>query len=127
MTQRYKDISLSLTPNPVTGDVSRVVDDVAIQSSLIRLVQYGPGDKPFHPEISSRVRSMLFENINPVTAIRLQQEIERTIRNFEPRVRLSSVTTTLDNSGNGYNVTIEYTIRNQPEPKEFSFVLDRIR
>lgn len=124
---RYRDISLNLTPNPVTGDVSRVTDDNAIQSSLVRLVQYGPGDKPFHPEISSRVRSMLFENVSPVTAIMLQQEIERTIRNFEPRVSLISVVTTLDSTGNGYIVTIEYTIRNQPEPREFSFVLDRIR
>ena len=43
-------------------------------------------EKPFHPEIGSGVRDMLFENMTPFVAIMLTKRVEDVIENFEPRV-----------------------------------------
>ena len=41
--------------------------------------------KPFHPEIGSGIRDLLFENMTPFTAKTLARKIEDVITNFEPR------------------------------------------
>ena len=41
------------------------------------LVQMGEYEKPFHPEIASGVRDVLFENITPFTAQTLSRKIDR--------------------------------------------------
>ena len=48
-------------------------------------------ERPFHPELGSGVRDMLFENMTPFVAIMLTKRVEDIIENFEPRVRLMSV------------------------------------
>ena len=46
----------------------------AIKRSVRNLVQIGEYEKPFHPEIASGVRDVLFENMTPFTAQHLQRK-----------------------------------------------------
>lgn len=124
---RFRDIDLDFTPLPLSGDIPVKVDNEAIKQSLRNLVQMNRGDKPYHPEISCNVRNLLFEPGNDITALRLQQEIERVVNEYEPRVQLSQVTVFLDGSGNGYNIAIRFNIRNQAEPINLTFALERVR
>ena len=54
------------------------------------LVQMGEYEKPFHPEIASGVRDVLFENITPFTAQHFKK-LTDVITNFEPRALLTGV------------------------------------
>ena len=63
----YRDISLYFTPNPVSGDVTQITDVQDIKRSVRNLVLTNRWDRPFHPEIASRVRESLFELFTPIT------------------------------------------------------------
>ena len=80
----YKDLNLNFGIHPVTKQINTLTD-AAVKRSVRNLVQYGFYEKPFHPEIGSGVRDMLFENMTPITAQTLSKQIEDVITNFEPR------------------------------------------
>jgi predicted component of type VI protein secretion system len=70
---------------------------------------------------------MLFENIDPVTANILAKEIKITVDNFEPRVTTRNVFVSENYDENGFDVTIEFIIKNTAEPIAVSFFLERLR
>jgi phage baseplate assembly protein W len=124
----YKDLNLNFTRHPVKGTLSPLTDVAAIKRSVRNLVMYNQYEKPFHPEIGSGVRDLLFENMTPFVSNTLRKLIEDTIINFEPRVRLAEVAVNTNFDNNQYEVTVEFYIENSPtELIDMSFNLERIR
>ena len=124
----YKDLNLNFTRHPTTKQVSVLTDASAVKRSVRNLVQIGEYEKPFHPEIASGVRDMLFENMTPFTAHALQTKITDVITNFEPRALLTSVDVLPRFDENQYEVVIEFYIQNAPaELIDLSFTLERLR
>ena len=70
---------------------------------------------------------MLFENVDTVMAAQIEREIEETIVNFEPRVRVSKVIAVPAPDENKYNIELQFFIINSPEPITIKFFLERIR
>ena len=127
-SKRYKDLNLNFTKHPVKKDLTPLTDAAAVKRSIRNLVQIGHFEKPFHPEIGSGVRDMLFENMTPFTASTLSRKIEDTINNFEPRAKLISVRSIPDLDRNAYNVSIEFFVVNTPtELVDLTVMLERLR
>ena len=126
--QVYKDLNLNFTKHPVKKDIVPLSGAAAVKRSVRNLVQYGHFEKPFHPEIGSGVRDLLFENMTPFTANTLARKIEDVITNFEPRALLAGVEVIPRFDNNQYEVTVEFYIQNAPaELQDLSFTLERIR
>jgi|TARA_B100000287_G_C20428944_1_gene700664 phage baseplate assembly protein W len=126
--RQYTDLDLDFTKKVVGSDVNKITDILAIKRSVRNLVLLNTYEKPFHPEISSGVRDMLFENMTPMVAVVLARKIEDVINNFEPRARLVSVRANPDFDRNQYNVSIEFYIVNAPtELVELDMMLERLR
>ena len=124
----FKDLNLNFNKNLVTNDIAKLTDVEAIKRSVRNLVQLNHYEKPFHPEIGSGVRDLLFENMTPFVSNTLRKLIEDTIINFEPRVRLAEVAVNTNFDNNQYEVTVEFYIENSPtELIDMSFNLERIR
>ena len=124
----YKDLNLNFGRHPVTKQVQTLTDAAAVKRSVRNLVQIGQYEKPFHPEIASGVRDVLFENMTPWTANMLQRNITDVITNFEPRALLTSVEVLPRFDENQYEVTVEFYIQNAPtELVDLSFTLERLR
>ena len=123
----YKDLDLDFIPHPVKKDVNRKIGVNAILQSLENLILLNHYEKPFHPEIGSNVRKMLFEQIDPVVASILSKEIRDVIENFEPRVNLQNVYVVENTDSNGFDVTIEFFMVNLPNPITVTFFLERLR
>tara|TARA_E500000178_G_scaffold346655_1_gene398635 strand:+ start:669 stop:1115 length:447 start_codon:yes stop_codon:yes gene_type:complete len=124
----YSDLDLFFDKKNSNSDVNIVEDVQAVKRSIMNLVQLNPHDKPFHPEISSGVRQMLFENMTPITSIILARHIEDVINNYEPRARLQAVRATPDFDRNAYTVTIDFFIRNFPtDLVNMDVFLERLR
>ena len=124
----YKDINLNFGRHPVTKQLQTLTDAAAVKRSVRNLVQIGEYEKPFHPEIASGVRDVLFENMTPWTANMLQRNITDVITNFEPRALLTSVEVLPRFDENQYEVTVEFYIQNAPtELVDLSFTLERLR
>ena len=130
-TYIYKDLSLFFTPNPVSGDVTMVTDVQDIKRSVRNLIMTNRFDKPFHPEIASHIRDLLFEPFTPVTINLLRNRIETVLENYEPRVTLTDVEVEdpgfqrMDN--NELNVRIFFTLKNDPEIQSVDILLERLR
>ncbi len=124
----YKDLNLDFGRHPTTKQLQVLTDAIAVKRSVRNLVQYGHYEKPFHPEIGSGVRNILFENMTPFTSQSLSQKIEDVITNFEPRALLAGVSVAPDFDNNVYMVTVEFYIQNAPaELIDLSFTLERLR
>ena len=127
-TRIYSDLDLFFGKKSSDRDVSVVTDVQAVKRSIRNLVLLNTYEKPFHPEISSGVRDMLFELMTPVTAAILGRQIENVIENFEPRARLVGVRTIPDYDRNSYEVTVEFYVVNTPtELVDLTIFLERLR
>jgi len=126
--RQYRDLDLFFGRKPVSKDINVVTDITNIKRAVRNLVLTNVYEKPFHPEISSGIRGMLFENMTPLTSIVLTKKVEDVIENFEPRVRLMGVSARPNLDRNEYEMTIEFFIKNFPtELITVDVFLERLR
>ena len=126
--RQYTDLDLFFGKKSSNSDVQDITDIKAVKRSIRNLVLLNHYEKPFHPEIASGVRDMLFELMTPVTAQILARKIEDVIQNFEPRARLLSVTALPTLDRNEYEVTLTFSVVNQPtELVDLTVMLERVR
>ena len=124
VSKGFKDISASFQINPLNDDLIPLLNANAIARSIRNLVFTGRGDVPFNPVLGSRVRDLLFEPMDSITSIALKEEIEDTIKNFEPRVKLEEVQVNPDFDENQYDIIIKYIIIGiDVDPQQLSFAL----
>ena len=83
--RQYSDLDLFFAKKATSKDIRKVTDIQAVKRSVRNLVLTNHYEKPFHPEIGSGVRGILFEPMTPLTAYVLTRKIEDVIKNFEPR------------------------------------------
>ena len=112
--RQYRDLDLFFAKTQSSKDIRKVTDIQAVKRSVRNLVLLNHYEKPFHPEIGSGIRDMLFENMSNMTAFILAKKIEDVIENFEPRVRLIGVRADPNLDRNEYEVTIEFFVVNAP-------------
>ena len=112
--RQYRDLDLFFSKKQGSDDINKVTNIEAVKRSVRNLVLTNFYEKPFHPEIGSGVRDMLFENMSPVTAVVLARKVEDVIENFEPRARLIGVRALPNLDRNEYEVTIEFFVVNAP-------------
>lgn len=126
-TRTFSDIDLNFSKHPATDDVALKYDEEAIKASVRNLVLTQNYERPFHSEIGSQIRGLLFEPATPMLNVLLKRAIEDTITNFEPRVKLQGVEVTLSPDDHYVNCTIYFTIINTTRPLQVNLVLTRTR
>ena len=124
VNKKFKDISMSFKTNPLNDDLIGIKDANAIARSLKNIVFTQPGEKFFDPDFGSRISESLFENVDDVSALAIEDEIRSSIINFEPRVNLLDTVVVANPDDNEMNVTIEYEITGiDIPPQQLEFVL----
>ena len=122
--RKFKDISMSFEKNPLNDDLISLSNTSAIARSIRNIVFTRPGEKFFNPEFGSRITESLFENMDEVSALAIRDEIENSIKNFEPRVNVQEVRVVPDFTNNEMNATIVYEIVGiDVPPQQLDFVL----
>jgi phage baseplate assembly protein W len=124
VSKPFKDISFSLTTNPLTRDIIDIKNEVAISRSVRNLVLTSQGERFFDHTIGSKIYKSLFENIDENTASIIATEIRNTIDNYEPRVKLNNVVVDPDYDNLTFNVSIYYDIVGiDALPQQLTFAL----
>jgi len=123
----FSDLDLNFIMHPVKKDINRHTNETAVVNSIKNLILTNHYEKPFQPDVGSNVRRMLFENMDTITATTLQNEIAQTIKNYEPRVNISTLNVSPDYENNGFNVYMEFYVINKTNPITINFFLERIR
>lgn len=126
-TRIFSDLDINFNSHPATGDVTMRYDEEAIKQSIKNLVMTNHYERPFHPEIGSQLRALLFEPASPLLIISLKQAITNTINNFEPRVNLLGIDINFQPNNNTIHVVIQFTIINTNRPIVLNLVLERTR
>ena len=126
-TRTFSDLDFNFTAHPVTGDIVRRYDESAIKNSLKNLILTSNYERPFHSEIGSPVKRLLFEPATPMLQVMLQRAIADTVNNFEPRVELLNVDVVVSEDTYEVYVTIEFQIINTTAPLTLDLTLERTR
>jgi phage baseplate assembly protein W len=126
-TREYSDLDLDFGRNTVTDDVNKLTSVEAVKRSLRNLINTSHFERPFHPEIGSNVRAMLFEPMTPLTALNLQRKVEEVIINFEPRVRLVQIVARPNYDTNAYDLKIMFYVVGTSQPVIVETFLKRLR
>ena len=128
VSRAFKDISLSFSPHPVTKDLPILKNEDAIKRSVRNVVETIPTEKFFNPDFGSDVYKSLFDFVDFGTANIIQDQIETSINNFEPRVDNVRVDVDPRPDENEFEVTVIYYIVGQEFPtQEFTFILESTR
>jgi phage baseplate assembly protein W len=127
VTRQYRDLDLNFNIHPIRKDINKNVGDMAVINSIKNLISTNNYERLFNPIFGGNIRAMLFENMDSVTALRMEKEIVSMIQNYEPRAILSSVTIIPQYENNAYDVKIRFRIVNRQDPIQISFQLERLR
>jgi len=123
----YSDLNLNFNKNPATKDVAKLKDVEAVKRAVRNLILTNRFERPFHPEIGSDIRSLLFENMTPVVEVLLKDRIKETIDVYEPRADVTDIIVSGDSDRNEYRVQIEFRVLNVPDPIVVTEFLQRLR
>ena len=123
----FKDLNLDFQQNSATKDIQKITDAESVKRSVRNLINTNHYEKPFHPEIGSNLRAMLFELMTPQMNHVITKQIENLINNYEPRCRLVQVHTQPEFERNGYSVQISFMVNNHQEPVIVESFLERLR
>ena len=123
----YSDLDLDFTRNPVTSDVVKLQDVDAVKRSVKNLIQTNHYERPFHPEIGSDVRGLLFENMTPLTALNLERKVIEVLANFEPRAKIVNVIAQPQEDANRYHIQISFYVVGISTPIVVETYLQRLR
>ena len=123
----FKDLNLGFEQNTATKDIQKIKDVEAVKRSVRNLINTNHYEKPFHPEIGSNLRAMLFELMTPQMNHVISKQIENLINNYEPRCRLVQVHTQPMFDRNGYSVQISFRVQNHPDEVIVESFLERLR
>ena len=116
ISRGFKHISLSFTRHPVTNDITVLKNEDAIKKSVMNLCRTSINERFFNPSIGTRIGQSLFEINDPDIAEFLEQDIENTLNNYEPRIKVKSVNSESILDSNELNIKVEYDIVGLPLP-----------
>ena len=110
VSKSFKDLSMSFKFNPLSGDLIALKNENAIARAVRNIVLTSPGEKFFDPDFGSSIGEILFENVDEITAVSIQDEIKSCLKNYEPRVDLTNVVVDPNFDQNQFDVRITYRI-----------------
>ena len=117
-SRTFKDINLSFKRHPVTNDVITVSDEDAIKRSVKNIIFTILGEKPFEPNFGSVISRSLFDLNTNLNEIRISDEIQQSLLNYEPRIDNIVVTATIYPDSNELNCVVQYDIVGIPAPTQ---------
>ena len=100
----------------MTNDVISINNEDAIKKSVINLVRTKLGERFFNRILGTSVDDSVFELQTPEVAYKIQLEIDSLLKNFEPRIKLSTVSVIYPDDTNDLNIRISYDIIGLPFP-----------
>jgi len=126
-TRLFSDIDFSFIPHPSTGDITLKTNEFAIKNAIKNLIMTNHFERQFHSEIGSPVNKLLFELPSYATVVLLQEEINNTILNFEPRADVIDIQVGFSPDNNLVGINIIFKIRNTNIQQNLQFSVKRTR
>lgn len=123
----FTDIDLNFQANPVSGDLFLNYDEKAVKAAVKNLVLTFHYERPFHSEIGSPIRNLIFEPYSPMLVLNIKRSIEYLIGTYEPRVQLMDVVVEYSEDESKVTIGIFFKIKNTTSNLFVPITLERTR
>ena len=123
----YSDFFTDFSRSSSTGQLNKKTNENAVKQSIRNLLLTDFYERPFHPEIGSNLRGLLFENITPGVIPRAKKAIEEVFDLYEPRAALIRTDVIPTSDSLGLVVTIYFRIINSEGTESLDVILERTR
>ena len=125
VSRGFKDLAVSMNANPSTKDFGAVKNERAISQSVRNLLLTTFGERPFQPEIGSRVKGLLFEQWEVFPADAIRTEIFNVMERLEPRIEVTEVKVDDASDNNAIEISMDYIIVGQELVQNVEFLLEK--
>lgn len=123
----FSDFSVDLQAHPAKKDLVRLTNENAIKRSIVNILLTNYHERFYKPYLGSNLRHLLFEPATTDTLAAIRNYISTAVAKFEPRVRITSLTTSLTQDEHQIYVNMVFTINNTSVPVTLNFILNRVR
>lgn len=110
ISRGFKDFSLSFKKHPITNDIIAIFNEDAIKNSVTNLVRTTIGERFFQPSLGTNVEGSIFELSTTEISLALENEINQVLRNYEPRILVTSIEINASEDDYELEIIIEYNI-----------------
>ena len=124
---QWSDLDLALTLHPIRKDIIPLKDDRAIKNAVKNLLLTNFHERPFQPSIGANLRGLLFEPADGITRIALKDNILRVLIQYEPRIKVLNIDVKNTSNENGYQITVNFLIKEYDRQDTVEIVLRRLR
>lgn len=121
------DVTLDFIRNPITGNLSKLVNEKAVAQSLKNLVLSQVEEWPHFPQVGSLIYKMLFEPMDSVTAGMMREAIEQAVSRNEFGAQVVAVNVIPQSSEDGYRIELYFMLVNSTQIHTVSTFLKRLR
>lgn len=127
LDRKFKDFDMSFTRHPITGDIGAKTNLESVKQAIRNLIKCSPYDRKYHPEIGTRIKGILFQEVSSVSIRMLKTLITESIENYEPRVMIDSVNVEATHDMAQYNIVVIFHLINTTNPLSVTTLLNRVR
>jgi phage baseplate assembly protein W len=120
----YSDYDGNFTKQ-ADGDVQRDEDVDAIFNSISNIVLTTQGERRMLPTFASKIKSLLFEPIDEVSARTIAESLLDAIRIWENRIDITGFDIEPRYDENLYRCRLKYTIETSDDVETIDFILTR--
>ena len=125
-TKANKDIDLSFAKRP-SGDVFKKEHAAAVKQSVRNLLMTNFSEKPFLPRFGGNLNSLLFSLNTDIDDEDLEEQIINAIEIYEPRARVTNISSNVNDDQHQIKVTVTFRIVNTNETVTTNIDLTRLR
>lgn len=116
-----KDIDISFSVHPLTGDLATKSGVSAINQSLKNIVLTNFYERGYFVEFGTNVRSSLFENnVGDAFLQGIRENIIQAITNFEPQIEINNVQVYTEDAETTIVINIYYVVINTNEDQQLT-------
>jgi len=125
-TKTSKDIDLSFAKK-LSGDVFKKEDAAAVKQAVKNLLMTNFSEKPFLPRFGGNLNSLLFALNTDIDDEDLEEQIINAIEIYEPRAKVTNISSNLNDDSHQINVTVTFRVVNTNETVTTNIDLTRLR
>lgn len=94
------------------GGLALARDERDVEQAISIILSTAPGERPMRPEFGCGVHDYVFDVVDAGTLGRIEEEIRRALRRWEPRIDVLGIDFDRDTvQEGGLGITIEYRLR----------------
>lgn len=123
----YSDFGVDLNIHPGKKDITKITNEDAVKRAVRNLILTNTGERLFAPGIGANINRMLFELADNDSLDLAQDQINATLKLYEPRIRVIDVTASLLPDDNTMSLTIRFSLINTEITTTLNLILYRVR